>query len=172
MTLHPLPELPTVRRSWRDPLPDHLAPAPAPGEYVAPLEPVAPCAECFYPLGEHDDGVCPTVRRLAFAEDTYRYLPGAADVVRDVADSWGERLYVFTPGGCYDPPTYTVRGDSWADAWEWFAEYAAERGLLAPVDDNETLAALEAGDDVEGASYVDGAGYYWADEIRGWEIAR
>lgn len=157
--------------SWRA-APMCLVSGPAPGTYVAAPEPVLMCADCLRPFSDHYDGIC------ADGEgEGYRFLPlgrFAGSVVRDISDSWGRHLYVFTLGGTWDPPCYTVRGDSWEDAWGWFLDYCATRELLEDrtdyLDDDER-AAWERGDCLEGLEMVDGhPGLYDVSDVNGWEI--
>lgn len=155
---------------WRA-IPLHLVSGPDPGTYVASPEPVMMCADCLYPLADHDDGRC-----SMFADGgTYRFLPLGrfADlVIRDVSDSWGEHLYVFTLGGMWEPPCYTVRGNSFGDAYEWFLDYCATRDLLATVDlDDEMRAQWERGEGIDGAEMVDGfPDLYDVENVNGWEV--
>lgn len=160
--------------SWRA-APMCLVSGPAPGTYVAAPEPVLMCADCLYPLAAHDDGRCLDI--LGDPAGAYRFLPLGrfADlVVRDVADSWGRHLYVFTLGGMWEPPYYTVRGDSFGDAWEWFMGYAAARDLLddrTEYLDADERAAWERGDGLDGLEMVDGyPGLYDVSGVDGWQI--
>ena len=159
--------------NWR-PVPMCLASGPDPGTYVASPEPVMMCADCLYPLAAHIDGRC--LDNLGEADGTYRFLPLgrlADHVIRDVADSWGEHLFVFSLGGCWDPPCYTVRGEHFQDAWEWFLDYCATRDLLE--DRTEYLsaderAAWESGNGLDGLEMVDGhAGLFDVSDIDGWQ---
>lgn len=160
--------------AWR-PVPMCLVSGAAPGTYVAAPEPVLMCAGCLYPLAAHDNGRCLDI--LGDPDGTYRFLPlgrFAGRVVRDVAGSWGRHLYVFTLGGMFDPPCYTVRGDSFQDAYGWFMDYCAARDLLEDrtdyLDDDER-AAWERGDCLEGLEMVDGhPGLYDVSDVNGWEI--
>lgn len=160
--------------AWR-PVPMCLISGPAPGTYVANPEPVMMCAGCLCPLAAHDDGRCLDV--LGDPDGTYRFLPlgrFADHVVRDVADSWGEHLYVFTLGGMFDPPCYTVRGDSFQDAREWFLGYCADRGMLDDrteyLDDDER-AAWERGEGPDELEMVDGhPGLYDVADVTGWRV--
>lgn len=162
------PTLPAIRwesidadGAWRS-VPMCLVSGPDPRTYVAAPEPVLMCAGCLHPLAAHNDGRCDDDR------GAYRFLPlgrFAGHVVRDIADSWGRHLYVFTLGGMFEPHCYTVRGDSFQDAWEWFLDYAAARDLL---DDR---AAWERGDGLDGLEMVDGyPGLYDVSDVNGWRV--
>lgn len=160
--------------AWRA-VPMCLVSGPDPRTYVAAAEPVLMCADCLYPLAAHDDGRCSDV--LGEPDGAYRFLPlgrFAGHVVRDIADSWGRHLYVFTLGGCFDPPCYTVRGDTFQDAWDWFLDYCAGADLLADrtdyLDDDER-AAWERGEMLDGLEMVDGyPGLYDVADVNGWQV--
>ena len=140
------------------------------------------CSEDYGPCETHSDvlaqreGAAVRLDNLGEADGTYRFLPLgrlADHVIRDVADSWGEHLFVFSLGGCWDPPCYTVRGEHFQDAWEWFLDYCATRDLLE--DRTEYLsaderAAWESGNGLDGLEMVDGhAGLFDVSDIDGWQ---
>jgi hypothetical protein len=132
--------------------------------------PVILCRHCLCAIETHESGACETT------SETFSFLPlGDVRPIRDVADSWGDALYLFWVADCWDPATYTARGQSFQDAYEWFLDYAAPRGILGdeilPETYPEECAMLAAGESVSGTDYVDGYGYFWTESVGGRHLA-
>lgn len=160
------------RTDWREGR--HLPPGPAMW-----------CRHCLYPLASHVDGVC----QSGWEEETFAYLPLGTDAnVRDVADSSGDSAFLFWVADCYDPPIYLARGESFADACEWFLAGLIDAGSLTDQHDEILRQASETADKynadareyvasegergMPGYEWIDGyPGIYYTETVDGRQIA-
>jgi len=89
----------------------------------------------------------------------------------DVADPWGKRVSVPLHSDTYGDTLYVagytiawgalaIMANSWEDAWEVWLEQQRPADL-----DADEIAALEAGEMIEGLEWADGVGYVVTEDL-------
>ena len=94
--------------------------------------------------------------------DSVRYGDKLCDCLDSYTAGDGERFFVFTPGGCFQPPTYLICADSFEDA---YATFCCDFEALVAVDE------IDAGDyPEEYRQYNDSGSHIDTESTHGWEV--